>query len=51
MNFSSAVRGEMVVMNGSGVFFLISGIGDYYTYCRKLSSVIPKYDVIWKEEM
>lgn len=40
-------KGEMVVMNNAGVFFLVTGIGDYYTGIRKLSEVYPKYDVIW----
>ena len=39
---------EMVVMNGGGVFFLFNG-EEYYPSIRKLSSVLPKYDVIWKE--
>ena len=41
-------NGEMVVMNGSGVFFLYDGIG-YYPSIRKLSDVLPKYDVVWKD--
>lgn len=40
--------GEMVVMNASGVFFLVVGMDDYYTAIRKLSDVLPKYDVVWK---
>lgn len=40
--------GEMVVMNTAGVFFLVGGMGDYYTGIRKLSDVLPKYDVVWK---
>lgn len=39
--------GEMLVMNGAGVFFLVTGMGEYYTGIRKLSEVYPKYDVIW----
>lgn len=42
-------EGEMIVMNGDGVLFVVSGIGDYYTYIRRLSDVVPKYDVVWKE--
>ncbi len=38
---------KMVVMNGSGVFFLYTG-EDYYPYIELLSKVLPKYDVIWK---
>jgi len=43
-------EGEMLVMNGDGIFFLVSGIKDYYTGIRKLSDVCPKYDVIWRGE-
>jgi hypothetical protein len=39
---------EMVVMNGGGVFFLFNG-EEYYPSIRKLSSVLSKYDVVWKE--
>jgi hypothetical protein len=42
-------EGEMLVMNASGVFFLVYGMGDYYTGVRKLSNVCPAYDVIWEE--
>lgn len=38
---------HMVVMNGQGVFFLYSG-EEYYPSIRKLSDVLPKYDVVWK---
>ena len=38
----------MVVMNGSGVFFLFIG-EDYYPSIRKLSDVLYKYDVVWSE--
>lgn len=38
---------KMVVMNGSGVFFLYSG-EEYYPYIQKLSDVLNKYDVVWK---
>ena len=41
-------QGEMVVMNGSGVFFLVTGMNDYYTGIRRLSEVYPKYEVVWK---
>lgn len=40
---------KMVVMNGSGVFFLYTG-EEYYPYIEKLSEVLPKYDVVWKGE-
>lgn len=39
---------DMVLMNGSGVFFLYRH-DDYSTFVRRLSEVLPKYDVIWKE--
>jgi len=39
---------SMVVMNGSGVFFLFNG-EQYYPSIRKLSDVLDKYDVIWKD--
>jgi len=37
----------MVVMNGSGVFFQYCG-EDYYPSITKLSTILPKYDVIWE---
>lgn len=37
----------MVVMNTSGIFFLYNG-EQYYPSIKKLSDVLPKYDVIWK---
>ena len=40
---------KMVVMNGGGVFFLYTEEG-YCPYMQKLSAVLPKYDVIWKEK-
>lgn len=40
---------KMVVMNGSGVFFLYTG-EDYYPFIQKLSDVLPKYDVVWEEK-
>lgn len=39
----------MVVMSGNGVFFLYIG-EEYYPDIVKLSTVLPKYDVIWKKE-
>jgi hypothetical protein len=39
--------GKMVVMNGGGVFFLFNS-EDYYPSIAKLSSVLTKYDVVWK---
>lgn len=38
---------HMVVMNGSGVFFLFSG-EKYYPSIQKLSDVLYSYDVVWK---
>lgn len=38
----------MVVMNSAGIFFLFIG-EDYYPSIRKLSDVLFKYDVIWKD--
>lgn len=38
---------SMIVMNSDGVFFVFSG-GDYYPSIKKLSDVLPKYDVVWK---
>lgn len=38
---------HMVVMNGGGVFFLV-GMERFYPSVQKLSTVLYKYDVIWK---
>lgn len=38
---------KMVVMNGSGVFFLLD-TETYYPSYKKLSTVLYKYDVVWK---
>ena len=38
---------SMVVMNGSGVFFLYNG-EQYYPSIKRLSDVLLKYDVVWK---
>jgi hypothetical protein len=43
-------KGKMVVMNEGGVFFLVEGLGDWYTYITKLSDVLPKYDVVFRGE-
>jgi hypothetical protein len=40
-------EGQMIVMNGDGVFFLVGGIGDYYMGIQRLSDVCPVYEVIW----
>ena len=42
-------NGKMVVMNGSGVFFLYDNEAYYYPSIQKLSNTLPKYDVIWKQ--
>ncbi len=39
---------DMLVMNNSGIFFLFNG-ADYYPSIRKLSNVLPKYDVVWED--
>lgn len=41
--------GEMIVMNTSGVLFLINDINGYYTNVQVLSDRFPKYDVVWVE--
>ena len=41
--------GEMIVMNTSGVLFLINDINGYYTNVQLLSDRFPKYDVVWLE--
>jgi len=38
----------MVVMNSGGVFYEITFDG-FYTHVQKLSEVLPKYDVCWKD--
>ena len=43
-------QGEMVVMNSQGIFFVVTGLNDYYTGIRKLSDVCPKYKVVWNGE-
>lgn len=43
-------EGEMLVMNSSGVFFLVSGLNDYYTNIQRLYDVIGSYDVVWEDE-
>lgn len=42
-------HGEMLVMNAEGVFFVVTGLNDYYLGLRKLSDKIGSYDVAWKE--
>ena len=38
----------MVVMNSEGIFFEVTTDG-WYTHIRKLSDVLPMYDVCWKD--
>jgi len=38
---------NMLVMNNNGIFFLYNG-EQFYPSIRKLSDVLPKYDVVWK---
>lgn len=42
-------KGQMIVMNADGIFFLVGGIGDYYPYISKLSDFLKKYDIIWND--
>ena len=43
-------EGEMIVMNGQGIFFMVGNFMDYDTYVRKLSNVCPRFDVVWVGE-
>ena len=45
-----AKRGEMLVMNSQGIFFIVGNFMDYDTYVRKLSDVCPRFDVGWVGE-
>ena len=38
----------MIVMNSEGVFFEVLSDG-FCTHVQKLSEVLPKYDVCWKD--
>ena len=40
--------GQMLVCNSEGVFFLITGLDDFYTNIQKLSDVVGNYKVEWK---
>ena len=42
-------KGSMVIMNGDGIFFLLSGVHDYYTSFSLLSGVIGNYTVEWND--
>ena len=39
----------MVTMNSEGIFFVYYG-HDYYPTTKKLSLILPKYDVVWDEK-
>lgn len=39
---------HMIVMNDKGIFFQYCG-DKYYPGIQKLSEILHKYDVIWKE--
>ena len=41
-------KDEMVVMNGSGIFFIYNG-QEFYPFIRPLKDALPKYDVVWKQ--
>lgn len=43
--------GEMIVMNNSGVFFVINDMNGYYTNVQLLSDRFPRYDVVWLENL
>lgn len=43
-------KNAMVVMNSQGVFFIYYNY-DYYPSIRKLSEVLPKYDVLWNDQI
>lgn len=40
---------KMVVMNSDGIFFVF-GTDGYYSHICKLSEVLPKYDVVWRNQ-
>ncbi len=41
-------EGKMLVMNSDGVFFVYSN-DTFYPSIKKLSDVLPRYDVEWKD--
>ena len=43
-------QGEMLVMNSDGIFFIVTGMKDYYMGLQKLSDKIGNYDVRWRGE-
>lgn len=40
-------KGKMLVMNSQGVFFQVD-LEDYYTSVTKLSNILYKFDVVWR---
>lgn len=40
---------KMVVCTSGGVFLIIDSDG-FYTYVRKLSDVLPYYDIKWSDD-
>tara|TARA_R110000851_G_scaffold167454_4_gene313096 strand:+ start:108 stop:311 length:204 start_codon:yes stop_codon:yes gene_type:complete len=42
-----APAGHMIVMNTGGVIFVVN-MDSYYMSIKKLSDVLPKYDIVWK---
>ncbi len=42
-------RGEMVVMNNQGLFFLVVGMNDFYQYVIPLHNRVNPYSVVWKQ--
>lgn len=39
----------MVVINTDGMFFLICKVNNYYPNIKRLSQVLPKWDVVWND--
>ncbi len=42
-------KGDMVMMNQDGVFFIGRGLKDYYPSVQPLKNVLPKYDIVWRD--
>lgn len=43
-------KGEMIVMNNEGSFFLVCGLGTWDLYVKRLDEVVGNYSVSWKGE-
>ena len=41
--------GNMIVLNQQGLFFVLTGMGDYYLGFKSLYDHIGYYEVVWKE--